>query len=62
MSDAPHFYVYAIVFDQDLFGIFATRVAAETDLERQIAEGGPAWRDCKVERWRVEGEPEKETQ
>lgn len=54
----PFFYVYAITFDQDTFGIFATREAAEQSLEAQIAEGGPAWEDCEVTRWRVVGVPE----
>ena len=53
-----HFFVYAITFDQDTFGIFATRAAAEESLARQIAAGGPAWDGCEVERWRVEGSPE----
>lgn len=53
-----HFFVYAITFDQDTFGIYATRADAEKSLARQIAEGGPAWADCKIERWRVEGTPE----
>jgi len=59
-----HFYVYAIAFDQDVFGIFATREAAEADLKlkRQIDEGGPAWEDCNVERWRVDGTPERPEQ
>ena len=56
MSD--HFYVYKICFDQDVFGIFATHEAAEESLRRQIAEGGPAWDGCDIERWRVEGRPE----
>lgn len=55
---SDHFYVYAITFDQDTFGVFATREAAERSLRQQIAEGGPAWEDCQVERWRVEGQPE----
>jgi hypothetical protein len=58
MNDSPHFFVYVIAFDQDVFGIFATREDAEASLERQISEGGPAWRDCEVERWRVWGTPE----
>lgn len=53
-----HFYVCVIAFDQDVFGIFSTREAAEVSLGRQIAEGGPAWDACEVERWRVEGDPE----
>lgn len=53
-----HFYVYAIVFDQDCFGIFGTREEAEASLAKQTAEGGPAWEDCEVERWQVEGRPE----
>jgi hypothetical protein len=53
-----HFYVYVIAFDQDVFGIFATREEAEKNLERQIEEGGPAWDACKVERWKVNGTPE----
>jgi hypothetical protein len=35
------FYVYVITFDQDTFGIFATREAAEESLRQQIAQGGP---------------------
>jgi hypothetical protein len=54
------FNVYVIVFDPDVFGIFASREAAEAEFERQINEGGPAWPDCKVEAWFVEGEPERE--
>ena len=53
-----HFFVYAITFDQDTFGLFATREAAEEDLKKQIEGGGPAWDDCKVVRWRVDGTPE----
>lgn len=53
-----HFYVYAITFDQDVFGIFSTREAAEEDFKRQIEDRGPAWKDCEIERWKVKGEPE----
>lgn len=56
MSD--HFYVYVIAFDQDVFGIFATREAAEANLMQQILDGGPAWDGCEVQRWRVQGQPE----
>lgn len=49
-------YVYVISFDQDEFGIFPTRAEAEASLERQIAEGGPAWRDCKVTPRRIHGD------
>jgi hypothetical protein len=52
------FNVYVIAFDSDVFGIFASREAAEAEFERQINEGGPAWQDCKVEPWFVEGVPE----
>ena len=52
------FYVYEIHFDQDNFGIFATREDAERSLRRQITEGGPAWADCKISRIRVAGVPE----
>ncbi len=55
---APSFYVYAITFDQDVFGIYSTREAAEESLRQQIEAGGPAWEDCEVSRWRVAGEPE----
>lgn len=58
MSDNSYFFIYAIMFDQDTFGIFATRKEAEDDLKRQIASGGPAWEDCKIEQWRVNGTPE----
>lgn len=57
-DDREHFYVYAITFDQDTFGIFAMREAAEESLREQIAAGGPAWDGCAIERWRVEGKPE----
>jgi len=53
-----HFFIYAITFDQDTFGVFATREEAEESLKQQTAEGGPAWEDCKVERWRIKGVPE----
>lgn len=53
-SDTPA-YVWAITFDQDVFGLFATEELAEAELERQIEAGGPAWDDCKVERWKVIG-------
>lgn len=56
MSD--HFFVYVILFDLDVFGIFSTREAAEESFAWQIARGGPARADCKVERLRVEGRPE----
>lgn len=49
----PPLYVYAITFDQNVFGIFRTEEAAEADLARQIEQGGPAWDGCKVERWKV---------
>ena len=52
------FYVYAITFDQDTFGVFATREEAQASLKQQIAEGGPAWQDCEIERWLIEGTPE----
>lgn len=58
---AEHFFVYAITFDQDTFGIYATREAAEEGLREQIAAGGPAWKDCTIKRWRVEGKPEVES-
>lgn len=54
----PHFFVYAIVFDRECFGIYATAQEARGALERDIREGGPAWEHCEVERWRVEGTPE----
>lgn len=52
------FYVYAIVFDEESFGLFATREEAEASLRRQIESGGPAWEDCEVIRWRIYGNPE----
>lgn len=52
------FYVYAIVFDQEVFGIYATREEAGTSLKRQIEAGGPAWEDCEVVSWLVGGDPE----
>ena len=52
------FYIYAITFDQDVFGVFATREEAQASLKQQIAEGGPAWGDCKIQRWLIEGTPE----
>lgn len=52
------FYVYVIAFDQEQFGIYATKEAADEALAGQIADGGPAWGDCKVERWLVAGDPE----
>jgi hypothetical protein len=57
MSDG--FYVYIIAFDNECFGIFATRKAAEESLAEQISKGGPAWGDCKVEQWAILGEPER---
>lgn len=60
MSTDAHFYVYAITFDQDTFGVFATRKDAEDSLASQISDGGPAWADCSIEKWRVNGVPEGE--
>lgn len=57
-SAADGFYIYVIAFDQEQFGIYSTREAAEEALAGQIAEGGPGWEDCKVERWLVNGTPE----
>src|SRR5258708_708878 len=57
-TDRAGFYVYAITFDQDVFGVFSTREAAEKDLEDQIAGGGPAWDGCDVSRLRVARAPE----
>jgi len=54
-----HFYVYAITFDQEVFGLYATHEDAQWSLDKQIAAGGPAWDACKVERWRISGEPER---
>ena len=56
--NAPEFYVYAITFDQDTFGIYSTREAAEASLAAQIEGHGPAWEDCEVERWTIQGRPE----
>lgn len=46
-------FVWAIVFDQECFGLFWTEEGARASLEEQIAEGGPAWGDCKVEKRHV---------
>jgi hypothetical protein len=58
----PHseqkFVVYAITYDDECFGLYATRVEAETAFARQLAEGGPAWEDCHVNPWWINGEPE----
>lgn len=56
------FYVYAITFDQDTFGVFATRKEAEESMAEQIAGHGPAWDDCKISRWKISGEPESHTE
>ena len=48
-------YVYVIHFDQDEFGIFATRAEAEASLAEQIAGGGPAWEDCEITARRIYG-------
>ena len=53
------FYIYVIAFDQDTFGAFASREGAEKSLHKQITEGGPAWEDCEIERWFIEGTPEE---
>ena len=58
MSD--HFYLYAITFDEEVFGVFSTREKAEKNFEEQIAGSGPAWEDCKIVRWKIEGIPEME--
>jgi hypothetical protein len=60
-SAAYGFYVYVIAFDQEQFGIYATKEAADEALAAQIAEGGPAWDGCTVQRWIVAGEPELAT-
>jgi hypothetical protein len=52
------FHVYVIAFDQDVFGIHATRAAAEESLRKQIQAGGPAWEACRIERWCIDGEAE----
>jgi hypothetical protein len=54
------FYVYAIIYDQEVFGLFATREEAERSLRKQIKDGGPAWDDCEIARWRIDGIPEIE--
>lgn len=54
------FFVYAITFDSEVFGVFATKDEAEADLAQQIADDGPAWDDCVVKRWRIKGLPEVE--
>lgn len=46
-------HVYVIAFDQDQFGIFRTREAAEKNLQYQIGHGGPAWDGCQVEKMYV---------
>lgn len=58
-ANGPFFYVYAITFDQDTFGVYATRAEAEESLREQIAGHGPAWDDCQVTRWRIWGVPER---
>jgi hypothetical protein len=52
------FYVYAITFDQDTFGVFATHKEAEESMAEQSAGHGPAWDDCTISQWRIYGEPE----
>lgn len=52
------FYVYAIMFDQDCFGIFASHEDAKQSLKQQIAAGGPAWDGCNIVKQTVSGTPE----
>lgn len=57
-SSAAFFFVYAIAFDQDTFGVFSTRQAAEDSLRQQVKDGGPAWDGCEVQKWRIMGAAE----
>jgi hypothetical protein len=53
VSEQEPLYIWAITFDDEVFGLFRTEDAAKADLERQIQEGGPAWEACKVEKRQV---------
>lgn len=52
------FYVYAVVFDQECFGVYATREEAEESLDKQMSSGGPAWDGCDIAQWKITGVPE----
>lgn len=56
--EAKGFVVYIIAFDSECFGIYSTRLAAEEALQDQIDKGGPAWEDCTIEKWAINGPPE----
>jgi hypothetical protein len=62
VADGPEpVYVWTIDYDNECYGIYATKEAAEEGLARQIADGGPAWDNCEVHRCRAAGPGSRDT-
>jgi hypothetical protein len=60
-DDPEPLYVWTIDYDNECYGIYATKEAAEEGLARQIAEGGPAWDACEVHQRSVAGPGSRDT-